>query len=309
MSSFASTSETSDFLNVLRGFGGGAVATLISKSMTAPIDRVKLVLQLQNRSSTMAGTSEMSRQTYNGMLDCFKRLCSEQGVASLWRGNSANVIRCFPSHALNFVLRDQYRILFLRNVDKHKQYGRFVFGNILAGGAGGCTSLMLLYPLDLARTRLAVETKRNGSPKFNGIYDCLRKITAREGFVGNYRGFLVSLQFVALSRAVFFGMFDTARCTITDDMKKLHFVTVFLIAQACVVTSGWLCYPMDTVRRKLMLQSGQSVKPYNGTIDCFLKTFEKGGVRSFYKGVIPNTTKSISGALLVSLYYESLKYL
>lgn len=66
---------------------------------------------------------------------------------------------------------------------------------------------------------------------------------------------------------------------------------------------------MDTVRRKLMLQSGQKVKTYDGSIDCLLKTFKKGGVPAFYNGAIANTTKSISGALLVALYYETLKYL
>lgn len=129
MSSFASTSEASDFVHVLRGFTAGGTAAIASKTLTAPVERIKLVLQLQNRSA-MAGTSEMSRRTYNGMLDCFKSLCAEQGVKSLWRGNSANVIRCFPSHALNFVLRDQYRLLFLHNVDKKRQYGRFVLGKL-----------------------------------------------------------------------------------------------------------------------------------------------------------------------------------
>lgn len=113
-----------------------------------------------------------------------------------------------------------------------------ISGNILAGGAGGCTSLCLVYPLDLARTRLAVETTKNGTPKFRGIYDCLRKITQHEGFAGTYRGFFVSLQFVALSRAVFFGLFDTIRGTIVEDTKQLHFVSVFLIAQVNLFQMG-----------------------------------------------------------------------
>lgn len=135
------------------------------------------------------------------------------------------------------------------------------------------TSLCLTYPLDFARTRLAVETNTNGQPKYRGIYHCLRSISHREGIGGTYRGFLVSLQFVALSRAVFFGMFDTIRGTITEDTKQLHFFTVWFIAQICVISSGLMCYPMDTVRRQLMLQSGQKLKLYNGSVDCMLKTF------------------------------------
>jgi solute carrier family 25 (adenine nucleotide translocator) protein 4/5/6/31 len=235
MSAFASTSDKGEFIAILRGFSAGGAAAVLSKSMTAPLDRVKLLLQLQNR-GTVASTSSAH---YTGVVDCFKRVCLEQGVRSLWRGNSATVLRSFPTHALNFVMRDYYRLMFLKNVDRKVNYGKFVMGksyharvlihpilgNILAGACGGMTSLCLVYPLDLARTRLAVETKHRG------IYDCLRSITQKEGFAGMYRGFFVSLQFVALSRAAFFGMFDTIRGTIAEDTKQLHFFTVWFIAQ------------------------------------------------------------------------------
>lgn len=135
------------------------------------------------------------------------------------------------------------------------------------------TSLCLTYPLDLARTRLAVETTKNGTPKYRGIYDCLKGISQREGFAGTYRGFIVSLQFVALSRAVFFGMFDTIRGTIAEDPKKLHFFTTWFIAQICVISSGLICYPIDTVRRQMMLQAGQKTKTYNSSVDCFVQLF------------------------------------
>jgi solute carrier family 25 (adenine nucleotide translocator) protein 4/5/6/31 len=264
MSSFASTSsDATDLMAILRAFSAGGLATVFSKCATAPVERVKLVLQLQNQ-SLMTGPS--SSKTYTGMIDCFKSLCAEQGVASLWRGNLANVVKCFPSHALNLVLRDYYRLMFLRNVDRKKQYGRFILGNIASGGFGGMTTLCLTYPLDLARTRLAVD--RN----LGGIYRCLRSIVKTEGLAGTYRGFFISLQFVAISRAIFFGMFDTIRGSITDDPKQLHFITVFLLAQTCVISSGLICYPIDTVRRLLMLQAGQNNKIYNGSVDCFLKT-------------------------------------
>jgi len=299
MSAFASTSDKGEFIAILRGFSAGGAAAVLSKSMTAPLDRVKLLLQLQNR-GTVASTSSAH---YTGVVDCFKRVCLEQGVRSLWRGNSATVLRSFPTHALNFVMRDYYRLMFLKNVDRKVNYGKFVMGNILAGACGGMTSLCLVYPLDLARTRLAVETKHRG------IYDCLRSITQKEGFAGMYRGFFVSLQFVALSRAAFFGMFDTIRGTIAEDTKQLHFFTVWFIAQTCVVTSAYLCYPADTIRRKLMMQSGQKVKQYNGTLDCLVKTFRNEGVTSFYRGALPNSLRSTSGALMVALYYEAIKYM
>jgi len=309
MSSFASTSaEASDLSTVLRTFAAGALATASSKCITAPVERIKLVLQLQNQSS-LTGPSSASSRPYVGMVDCYRSLIAEQGFASLYRGNLANVAKCLPNHALNFVLRDQYRLLFLKNVNRKEHYGQFVLGNFMAGAAGGTTSLCLTYPLDVARTRLAVETNKNGTARYRGIYDCLRTISQKEGIFGTYKGFIVSLQFVAVSRAIFFGMFDTIRGTLVEDTRQLHFFAVFFLAQICVISSGLLAYPLDTVRRKLMLQSGQNIKEFNGSIDCLMKTFRRGGINAFYRGAVTNSVKSSSGALLVALYYEIIKYM
>ncbi|KAI6235482.1 ADP/ATP translocase [Aphelenchoides besseyi] len=308
--SLASTSERTDVLNIARGFAAGALATVVSKSTTAPLDRVKLLLQLQNRVTVKPNLPIASnRLPYNGIIDCSRRLLVEEGVLSLWRGNSATVFRVFPSNALNFVLRDYYRLVFLKDVDRKKNYGRFVLGNILAGGFGGVTSLCCLYPLDVARTKLAVETKKDGSCKFRGITHCLRHLFQTEGVAGIYRGFVVSVQFVAISRSIFFGMFDTIRSSIAEDPKKLNFATVWFIAQTCVVTSSFISYPFDTIRRQMMLQAGKSQKMYAGSMDFIVKTLKTDGYSAFYRGAVSNSLKSTSAALMVSIYYEAIKYI
>ncbi|CAD5214660.1 unnamed protein product [Bursaphelenchus okinawaensis] len=304
MSAIASTSQQGDLLQILRGFTAGGFAAAVSKTTVAPIDRVKLLLQLQNRSNGAQVLGE-----YKGIVDCFQRLCAEQGVMSLWRGNSASVARCFPTHALNFVLRDYYRMIFLNGVDKKTQYGKFVLGNILSGGVGAATALCFVYPLDLARTKLAVELKADGTKKFGGIYDCLKSIGTKDGISGMYRGFMCSLQFVVISRAIFFGLFDTLRGTVTDDPKSLSFFTMWFMAQTCVVTSAFATYPMDTIRRKMMLDSGKASKTYTSAVDCLLKTVNQNGSSSLYKGAVSNSLKSTSGALMVALYYEAIKYM
>ena len=87
------------------------------------------------------------------MIDCFVRIPKEQGVWSYWRGNLANVIRYFPTQALNFAFKDQYKHMFMEGIDKNKQFWRYFAGNLAAGGAAGGTSLCFVYPLDYARTR------------------------------------------------------------------------------------------------------------------------------------------------------------
>lgn len=65
----------------------------------------------------------------------------------------ANVIRYFPTQALNFAFKDVYKQVFLGGVDKRTQFWRYFAGNLASGGAAGATSLCFVYPLDYARTR------------------------------------------------------------------------------------------------------------------------------------------------------------
>lgn len=86
------------------------------------------------------------------MMDAFIRIPKETGFLSFWRGNLANVIRYFPTQALNFAFKDKFKALFLEGVPKDA-FWRQLAGNLASGGAAGATSLLFVYPLDFARTR------------------------------------------------------------------------------------------------------------------------------------------------------------
>lgn len=123
------------------------------------------------------------------------RIPKEQGFAAFWRGNLANVIRYFPTQALNFALKDKYKYIFLNGIDKNTQFGRYFLGNLASGAAAGATTLCVVYPLDFARTRLAVDVGGHSDGRqFTGLGDCLSKTFKADGFVGLYRGFVVSIQ-------------------------------------------------------------------------------------------------------------------
>ncbi len=140
------------------------------------------------------------------------RIPKEQGFVSFWRGNLANVIRYFPTQALNFAFKDKYKQVFLGGVDKHTQFWRYFAGNLASGGAAGATSLCFVYPLDFARTRLAADVGKAGSSReFNGLGDCLAKIFRSDGLRGLYQGFNVSVQGIIIYRAAYFGVYDTAK--------------------------------------------------------------------------------------------------
>lgn len=274
----------------------GGVSAAVSKTIVAPIERVKLLLQVQDASSTIK-----PEDRYNGIGDCFKRVINEQGFSSLWRGNMANVIRYFPTQALNFAFKDFYKTIF-NPYNPKTDPGKFFVGNCMSGGAAGATSLCVVYPLDFARTRLAADVGSGGEREFNGLVDCIKKIFQKDGPQGLYRGFGISVIGIVAYRASYFGLFDTGKAILFPDAKKASVFAMWAYAQWVTVFAGILSYPLDTVRRRLMMDSGRAEKMYNGTMDCFAKIARDEGPKAFFKGSLSNVIRGTGGALVLVFY-------
>ncbi|XP_061419768.1 ADP/ATP translocase 1-like [Lethenteron reissneri] len=285
----------------LKDFLAGGIAAAISKTAVAPIERVKLLLQVQHASKQIS-----VEQQYKGIMDCVVRIPKEQGFISFWRGNLANVIRYFPTQALNFAFKDKYKQIFLGGVDKHKQFWRYFAGNLASGGAAGATSLCFVYPLDFARTRLAADVgKGNAEREFKGLADCLTRIFKSDGVRGLYQGFNVSVQGIIIYRAAYFGIYDTAKGMMPNP-KSTPLVVSWMIAQTVTAVSGFVSYPFDTVRRRMMMQSGRKGADimYRGTIDCWKKILQQEGGKAFFKGAWSNVIRGAGGAFVLVLYDE-----
>lgn len=290
-----------DPVSFMKDFVAGGISAAISKTAVAPIERVKLLLQVQHISKQIP-----EDQRYKGMVDCFVRIPKEQGFLSYWRGNFANVIRYFPTQALNFAFKDKYKQVFLGGVDKHTQFWRYFMGNLASGGAAGATSLCFVYPLDFARTRLAADVgKGGGEREFTGLGNCIAKIFRADGLVGLYRGFGVSVQGIIIYRAAYFGFFDTAKGMLPDP-KNTPFLISWAIAQTVTTVAGIVSYPFDTVRRRMMMQSGRKKADivYKNTMHCWGVIYKTEGSGAFFKGAFSNVLRGTGGALVLVLYDE-----
>ena len=239
----------------------GGCSAAVSKTVVAPIERVKLLLQVQDamkKKAAKAGAEPVKEMIkYTGIGDCFTRVYNEQGFASFWRGNMANVIRYFPTQALNFAFKDLYKKIF-NPFNAKKEPVKFFIGNCASGGAAGATSLCVVYPLDFARTRLAADVGSGNAREFTGLVDCLSKVAKSDGPQGLYRGFGISVIGIVAYRAAYFGCFDTGKAILFADTKNASMIAMWLFAQVVTVFSGVLSYPLDTVRRRLMMQSGRT---------------------------------------------------
>ncbi|XP_022754668.1 probable ADP,ATP carrier protein At5g56450 [Durio zibethinus] len=290
-----------------RDLMAGAVMGGVVHTIVAPIERAKLLLQTQE--SNLAIVAD-GRRKFKGMLDCIVRTVREEGVLSLWRGNGSSVLRYYPSVALNFSLKDLYRNI-LRNgyyQDGHVFSG--VSANFIAGAAAGCTTLILIYPLDIAHTRLAADIGRTDVRQFRGIYHFLSTIHKKDGIRGIYRGLPASLQGMIVHRGVYFGGFDTINEILSEESKtELALWKRWVVAQAVTTSAGLLSYPLDTVRRRMMMQSGLEQAMYHSTLDCWRTIYRTEGVTSFYRGALSNVFRSTGAAAILVLYDEVKKFM
>ena len=242
----------------------GGVSAAVSKTAAAPIERVKLLVQNQEE---MIRAGRLDRR-YDGIVDCFKRTSQAEGVMSLWRGNTANVIRYFPTQALNFAFRDKFKAMFGYKKDKDG-YAKWMAGNLASGGAAGATSLLFVYSLDYARTRLANDAKSakgGGDRQFNGLVDVYRKTLASDGIAGLYRGFGPSVAGIVVYRGLYFGMYDSIKPVLLTGSLETNFFASFALGWCVTTGAGIASYPLDTVRRRMMMTSGEAVK-YSSSFD------------------------------------------
>jgi len=253
-----------------------------------------------SKKTAKAGEPVSEMKKYTGIGDCFSRVYSEQGFGAFWRGNTANVIRYFPTQALNFSFKDVYKTIF-NPYNPKTQKVKFFIGNCASGGAAGATSLCVVYPLDFARTRLAADVGSGKTREFNGLVDCLKKVATSDGPKGLYKGFGISVIGIVAYRASYFGCFDTGKAILFPDMKKANPMALFVLAQIVTIGAGIISYPLDTIRRRLMMQSGRTGADiqYTGTLDCIKKITTQEGPRAFFKGSLSNVLRGTGGALVL----------
>merc|ERR1711937_481010 len=182
----------------------GGVSGAVAKTLMAPIERVKIVMQTQDSNPKILSGEE---KRYSGLGDCFRRVHAEQGMAAFWRGNLVNCLRYAPQQGSALAFNDFFKNMFPK-VNKQEQFWTFFTYNLLSGGAGGATAMVICYPMDFARTRLASDLT-SGKPKFDGIVDCLSKTIKEQGVVGLYRGTAVSIAGAFVYRAGQLGLYGT----------------------------------------------------------------------------------------------------
>ncbi|RWW19088.1 hypothetical protein BHE74_00004422 [Ensete ventricosum] len=219
------------------------------------------------------------------------------------------------------------------NFKKDKDgYWKWFAGNLASGGAAGASSLLFVYSLDYARTRLANDAKaakKGGERQFNGLVDVYRKTIQSDGVAGLYRGFNISCVGIIVYRGLYFGLYDSLKPVmlvgslqvsygVTKQLSVSYskfnkrnlmmclpfqdnFLASFLLGWGITIGASLASYPIDTVRRRMMMTSGEAVK-YRSSIDAFSQIVKNEGAKSLFKGAGANILRAVAGAGVLAGY-------
>merc|ERR1719384_2284227 len=294
-------------VNPLVNLAAGGVSGAVSKTITAPLEKVKLAIQNQDSDPRIL-SGEMKR--YTGMADAFKRHITELGPASLWRGNFANCIRYVPTAAFNLAFKDNIKKLFPK-YDRKTDFAKFAGAQIASGAAAGGCANTLVYPLVYVRTVLGADLGK--VKRYNGVLDCLKKTIAENGFFSLYNGIGPSTCGIVVYRGAQFGLQDILKAfnPYQKETTAIALFSKFMVAQLAVSISGIVAYPFDTMQRRLQIEASkpEAEQIYKGMVDCFQKILKDEGAKGFFKGALANILRGTGAAIVLVLYDEIMNFL
>jgi solute carrier family 25 (mitochondrial adenine nucleotide translocator), member 4/5/6/31 len=323
----------------------GAMSGAIVRTATAPIERVKLILQLQGSSPSLSLTQATTISNNSKKISAWsvcRQIYRNEGFLAFWRGNLQNVIRVAGQAGLNFSLMERYKHLALSilaqqekaittttsipvQVDKQQQrlsqpnYRSYLV-SFVAGGLAGGTATTVLYPTEFLRTRLALDLGKSNR-QYRGMWDVSTQILSSDGIRGMYKGYGISLVGSVVYRLLYLGGYDAVknywqfwkrsqqqRRQQTEDDFAMTWMERLILAQFVSLVAGTICYPIDSVRRRMMMQAGKPrhEQLYHNSLQCLAQIWKREGIQGFYLGFGPNIFRSIGGALTL-VAYDGLK--
>lgn len=288
-------------LSFIEDFLLSGTAAVTSKTISAPIERVKMVIQNQDE-MIRRGTLE---KPFKGIGDCFVWISKNEGIAAFWKSNFTNCLRYFPTQALNFSFKGQIKTIKQFKPSKDDPNWLKFTKNIIGGGLAGGGSLCFVYSLDYARTRLANDLKSSkkgaAEREFTGLLDVYKKTFKSDGFGGLYRGFNISFVGIFVYRGFYFGLYDSVVPMLGDTNVMVRFAVGYVVT----VVAGLASYPIDTIRRRMMMTSGGgAAMQYKSSFHCAAVILKNEGFKSYFKGAGANILRGIAGAGVLAGFDE-----
>ncbi|KAF8579310.1 mitochondrial carrier [Ramaria rubella] len=287
----------------------GGVAGAVSRTATAPFDRLKIFLITRPPDlGGLAGTPAVApTQGVKALLGAVARLYTEGGVRAFWVGNGLNLLKIFPESAVKFMTYEQTKKLFAKHWD-HVEDSRYISGGsrFISGGMGGIVSQLFIYPIETLKTQMMSST----GDQSRSLGPSMRRLWALGGVPAYYRGLTIGIIGVFPYSAIDMSTFEALKLAYLRSTAKEEPGVMALLAFGSISGSigATSVYPLNLVRTRLQA-SGSSGHPqkYTGVWDVAAKTFAVDGWRGFYRGLLPTLAKVVPSVSISYVVYENSK--
>ncbi|KAM4549469.1 mitochondrial adenyl nucleotide antiporter SLC25A24-like [Odontesthes bonariensis] len=269
----------------------GAVAGAVSRTGTAPLDRMKVFMQVH-----------ASKSNKISLVGGFKQMLKEGGVASLWRGNGVNVLKIAPETAIKFMAYEQFKKLLSSEPGKIKTHERF-----MAGSLAGATAQTAIYPMEVMKTRLTL--RKTG--QYAGMFDCAKKILKKEGVKAFYKGYIPNILGIIPYAGIDLAVYESLKNFWLSKYAKDTANPGILVLLGCGTissTCGQLSsYPLALIRTRMQAQASIEGSEQMPMKQMVKKILEKEGFFGLYRGILPNFMKVIPAVSISYVVYENMR--
>lgn len=273
---------------VVAAFIAGGVAGAVSRTIVSPLERLKILLQIQS-----VGREEYKLSIWKAL----GKMRKEEGWRGFMRGNGTNCIRIIPYSAVQFGSYNFYK----RFIEPAPGVDLNPIRRLFCGALAGITSVTVTYPLDIVRTRLSIQSAsfaelghRSGSEKLPGMFETMVLMYRNEGgFLALYRGIIPTVAGVAPYVGLNFMVYESARIYLTPPGEKNPSAGRKLLAGAFSGAVAQTCtYPFDVLRRRFQINTMTGMGyQYASIWDAVKVIVAREGIQGLYKGIVPNLLK------------------
>ncbi|XP_028567784.2 mitochondrial adenyl nucleotide antiporter SLC25A23 isoform X1 [Podarcis muralis] len=269
----------------------GAMAGAVSRTGTAPLDRLKVFMQVH-----------ASKNNSMNVLGGLRGMIREGGIRSLWRGNGINVLKIAPESAIKFMAYEQIKRAIRGQQETLRVQERFI-----AGSLAGATAQTIIYPMEVLKTRLTL--RKTG--QYSGVADCARQVLQKEGIRAFYKGYLPNMLGIIPYAGIDLAVYETLKNTWLQKYSKDTADPGVLVLLGCGTVSSTCgqiaSYPLALVRTRMQAQATIEGAPQLSMLGLFRHILSREGVLGLYRGIAPNFMKVIPAVSISYVVYENMK--
>ena len=273
---------------IIQQLYAGGIAGAISRTATAPIERLKTLAQATNPGQKPVGLAEGLRSIY-----------AEGGIKPFFRGNLANCIKIAPETATKFIAFDEVKKIIAKDVGNITVMEKFV-----AGGIAGSLAQFTVYPLETIKTRLSVSP----AGTYNGMMGCFYTILTKEGILKFYKGAgasicgIVPYAGVDLSvNSIYKENVSKYYANLKQEPTVLSLLLGGMVSSSCAMI---ITYPLNLVRTRLQTSGMPGRKVYTSAFHVIQDAVSQDGFRGLYRGLVPNMMKVLPSTSISYAVYD-----